>query len=207
MKFPMSILHRYLLKQFLRNLFLACVSLIVLFLVFDFFDRIDNILPKNPNFETVMSYFVFKIPQFFVLSLPVSFIVATLFTYGILSKNSEIVAMRAAGLKLSWLAWPLIICGIIFSLINLLCTETILPHSIRRVKEIYNIDIKRKDETGTYSQENIWWRSGNNFYSVEAFDSRDSSLHQFSQYKLADDFKLRERVDSCLLYTSDAADE
>lgn len=192
----MKILHTYLFKNLLKNVFLASTSMIALFLVVDFFDRIDDILPKNVSFITVIRYFMLKVPQFFVLTLPVSFIIATLFTYGILSKNSEITAMRAAGLKLSWLSWPLLSSALVFSLINLLCSEFVVPDTVKRVKEIYNIDIKEKDKEGIYSQKDLWWRNGRDFYSAEIFDSRDSALMTFSDYEINKDFQVISRIDS-----------
>ena len=188
-----KILHIYIWKNLIRNIFLSTVSLIILFLVFDFFDRIDNILPKDPDFLTVVQYFLFKIPQFFILTLPIAFVIATLFTYGLLSKNSEMTAMRASGLTISWLARPLFLTAFVFSLLNLICGELIVPESARRVKEIYNIDIQQKDLQGTYSQNNIWWRENNNFYSVEAFDSRDATLHTYSRFRIDSDYVVKRR--------------
>ncbi len=191
-----KILHKYIWKSLIRNILLSTISLVLLFLVFDFFDRIDNILPKEPGFFIVFQYFFFKIPQFIVLTLPIAFVIATLFTYGLLSKNSEMTAMRASGLRISWLARPLILTAFLFSVFNLLCSEIIVPASVRRVKEIYNIDILQKDLQGTYSQNNIWWREQDNFYSIEAFDSRDSSLHTFSKFKINPDYQVKRRENS-----------
>ncbi len=191
-----KILHKYIWKSLIRNVLLSNISLVLLFLVFDFFDRIDNILPKDPDFIVVLQYFIFKIPQFFVLSLPIAFVIATLFTYGLLSKNSEMTAMRASGLRISWLARPLILTAFLFSIFNLFCSEVIVPASVRRVKEIYNIDILQKDLQGTYSQNNIWWREDSNFYSIEAFDSRDSSLHTFSMFNIDPNYQVKRRENS-----------
>ena len=190
----MKILHRYLVSQYLRNLALCVCIATVLFMIIDFFDRIDNILAEQASLWMALQYFLFKIPLTIHHMLPVAVLVATLFTLAMLSKNSEITAMRASGLKILWLTRPLLVVGIIVSLVSLLLNETIVPYASRRVSEIYNIDIRRKTERGAYSQENFWWRTGENFFSVDSFDSRDNTLHQLSWFKVNDRGEIMRRT-------------
>ena len=56
----MSIIQKYILKNFLQTLFLCLSGLTILFLIFDFFDRIDNIIAEKPSFVLVAEYFFYK---------------------------------------------------------------------------------------------------------------------------------------------------
>lgn len=114
-----SILHRYILMNLLRNLGLSLLLFTLLFLMIDFFDCIDNIMAAGGTFFSSLLYFIYKIPLTINLMLPVAMLVTTLFTYGILSKNSEMVAMRAAGLSVFWLARPLLFLGLGVSIISM----------------------------------------------------------------------------------------
>ena len=192
----MKILHRYLLRQFTQNLLVALGVFAFLFLIFDFFDRIDNVLAEKPNLFVVLQYFALKVPPTISLMLPVACLVATLFTIGILSRNSEITAMRASGVTLLSMATPIIGVGLITSFFCLLLNETVVPYSNRRVREIYNLDIKQKDKNGYYSQSDFWWRSGNNFYSVTAFDSRTNTFRGLSKFEITKDFDVTKRTDA-----------
>lgn len=192
----MQILHRYILKLLVRNLCLALAVFTLLFLVFDFFDRFDNILPEDVAFGTVVKYFLLKIPLTLNLMLPIAMLVTTLLTIGILSKNSEITAMRASGVTILWIARPLFALGLFVSLFSIFLSETVIPYSSRRVREIYNIDIKQKHKMGAYSQSDFWWRSGNTFYSVDMFDSRNNTLLNLSKFELSKDFQMQKRVDA-----------
>ena len=167
-----------------------------LFLVFDFFDRIDNFIAAGASPVSVIEYFVFKVPLMLNLMLPVAMLVATMFTLGILSKNSEITAMRASGLTVFWIAKPIYILGIVLSLLSILMNETFVPYASRRVAEIYNIDIRQKDKTGRYSQTDFWWRTKDTFYSVNTFDSRVNTLLGFSIFRLSKDFDVVKRTDA-----------
>lgn len=192
----MKILHRYILVQLVRNLLLSLVGFTLLFLIFDFFDRIDNIVAENASVLTGVQYFLFKIPLTVTLMLPVAMLVATMLTIGLLSKNSEITAMRASGTAVMWLARPVLAVGIGASILALFLNEAVVPYTTRRVKEIYNIDIRQKDKRGGYSQSDIWWRSKNSFYSVGMFDSRTNQMLDFSEFKLGDDFTIERRIDA-----------
>jgi len=190
----MKILHRYILSQLLRNLLLSLMIFSLLFLVFDFFDRIDNIMREGAGLWTVISYFLYKVPLTISLMMPVAILVSVLFTVGILSKNSEITAMRASGLKIFWLARPILLTGILLSIATLIFNETLVPYSARRVREIYNIDIRQKTQKGGYNQKNFWWRNSDTFYSVASFDSRSNTLHDLSIIDLKKDSRVSSRT-------------
>ena len=192
----MKILHRYILVQLLRNLLLCLMVVVFLFLVFDFFDRIDNIMAEDVSVFTIAQYFLFKIPLTMSLMLPVAMMASILFTIGIMSKNSEITAMRASGATVRWIATPLFLLGFSTSLFAIMLNETIIPYCQRRAHEIYNIDIRQKDKSGSYSQSDFWWRAKDSFYSVGTFDSRTSTLHDISIFEINDRFAVHKRIDA-----------
>jgi lipopolysaccharide export system permease protein len=192
----MSIIHRYILSSLLRNLALCITLFAALFLVIDFFDRIDNIVAAGASFGSAIEYFLFKVPLTLNLMIPLAFLVATLFTLGTLSKNSELTAMRAAGLSTFYLARPIYIAGIIVSLLSIVFNETIVPTATRRVKEIYNIDIQKKDARGAYSQSNYWGRKNNRFINLNMFDSRTDSMMGISVFHVNSDFEVTRRTNA-----------
>ncbi len=193
----MNRLQRYIYKQLMYFLALSIAVMTSLFLVFDFLDRIDNILAANAAFSSAVLYFLLKIPLTITLMLPISMLAATLFTYGSLAKQGEITAMRAAGMSLWALSRPVLIAGIGVSVFAFVLNETVVPGASKRVREIYNIDINQKDKTGTYSQGDLWWREGSRFYTVEQFDSRDGSLNGVTWFDLAErEFAPERRTDA-----------
>jgi lipopolysaccharide export system permease protein len=192
----MKILHRYILIQFSRNFFLALLTLSFLFLIVDFFDRIDNISRADASFGMTISYFLLKMPLIVSLMLPPSMLAATMFTIGLLSRNSELTAMRATGVTVLWLGKPLLAFGLLVSVCAILINEFVVPGAQRRVREIYNIDIMHKDKAGTYNQSDFWWRDGDSLYSVAMFDSRTDTLLELSKFELTPEFHVSVRQDA-----------
>ncbi|NLF25523.1 MAG: LPS export ABC transporter permease LptG [Deltaproteobacteria bacterium] len=192
----MKTIHRYITRELLRNFLLCSMGFCFLFLMLDIFDRLDNLAQEDASMGLVLKYFLFKVPPYFNMTLPVAMLVSTMLTIGLLSKNSEITAMRASGLKISWIARPVLVIGLILSLFSMLLAETVVPYCVRREKEIYNIDIREKHKTGSYSQNDFWWRSGHEFYSVAMFDSRDDTLHGLSKLEIGPGFRINRRTDA-----------
>ncbi len=192
----MSIIQRYVLKLAAKNLFASLAIFCALFLIFDFFERVDHLIFEGASFWLTVNYFLLKIPLFVSLMLPVSMLVAVVLTLGILAKNSEIIAMRAAGLKIFWIARPLFMLAGGLSVFSILLNETLVPYTQRRQSEIYNIDIRQKDKRGGYSQENFWWRDKDKFYKVDMFDSRSNQMLGLSEFEINENFELARRTDA-----------
>ena len=192
----MKLLHRYIFSLLIRNFAIGLSMFVFLFLMVDFFDRLDNVLGEGASIWLIILYFACKIPLMITLMLPVALIFATLFTFGLLSKSSEITAMRASGLTVVWLARPLIIFGFILSIFSLFLNEVIVPISERRQKEIYNLEIRQKDKKGGYSQTDFWWRNGDHFFTIDLFNSRTKSMQNLSDFEVTADWQVIRRTDA-----------
>jgi lipopolysaccharide export system permease protein len=192
----MKILHRYIFGLLIRNFGIGLSMFVFLFLMVDFFDRFDNVLGEGASVWLIIQYFACKVPLMVTLMLPVALIFATLFTFGLLSKSSEITAMRASGLTVIWLARPLLVLGFALSLFSLFLNEIVVPASERRQKELYNIEIRQKDKKGGYNQSDIWWRNGDNFFTIDLFNSRTTSMHNLSEFQINADWHVIRRTDA-----------
>ena len=192
----MKIIRRYLLRTYLRNLSLCLAVSLLLFLLIDFFDRIDNIVSEDASALLTVQYFLFKTPSLLYLMLPLSVLASTMLTVGMLSKDSEITAMRACGVTIFWIARPLLLTGLAISFFALVLNETVIPAATRRAGEIYNIDIRKKDLRGGYSQHDFWWRTKDRFFSINTFDSRSNTLLGLSLFTVNEGFEAYERLDA-----------
>ncbi len=201
----MNIITRYIYHQVIRNLALSVFIFSALFLFVDFFDRIDSILERESSFGTMLSYFSLKLPYFLLMTLPISMLVAALFTIGLLTRSSELTAMRASGFTLFSLSRPIFVVGLGVSLFSFLLSETVIPYSQRRVHEMWNVDIKQRDQDGHYDRRRFWFREGADFYSISLFDSRENALLDLSILSLDSSFLMRRRRDAHkAVYLSDS---
>ncbi len=193
--FP-SIIQKYVLSAFINIFFICLFASVGLFLVFDLFERIDLFIRESVSFSMALNYMFYKIPLILQLMMPVATLVATLFAIGRLSQSSEITAMRAVGTSLFYILKPLLVMGLLLSLIMFLNAETIVPNATQKLERIYHFDIKKKAEKGTFSRSNFWHREKNKFYNFGLYDSKTTTLKNISIYELDKNFSLDYRTDA-----------
>jgi lipopolysaccharide export system permease protein len=59
----MKIVDRYLTNEFLSKLLLITLSLVSLFLIIDFFEKIRMFLSNDASFRQIVSFFTFRLPK------------------------------------------------------------------------------------------------------------------------------------------------
>src|SRR5207245_9154947 len=91
---------------------LLMVIFVFLYETFTLFDLVDDIARHKVPFLTVVDYFRYLTPFLLYNFFPLGALVAVLVTLGVMSKNNEIVAIKAGGTSLHRLAVPLVLAGL-----------------------------------------------------------------------------------------------
>jgi LPS export ABC transporter permease LptG/LPS export ABC transporter permease LptF len=134
----LSILDWYVLKHGLRISALSAAGLLALFYIATFIDLSDHLFKGRTSALTILRYLWYASPQFVYYLTPLAVLMGALVTIGALTKNSELVVMKACGVSLYRAATPLLILAIIGSAILLGLEEGILASSNRRADAINN---------------------------------------------------------------------
>jgi len=109
----MKQLDLYLIRQFLTILGISILGFTCIFLVVDLIENLDRFIDNNVPWKFVSKYYVYTVPWFFNIALPMAMLIATVFSVGLLVKRNEWTAMKSSGISLYRIAIPLIIIGII----------------------------------------------------------------------------------------------
>lgn len=125
----MRILRNYFLKEFLGPLFLALVVLTVVMMLGNLIKIADLIINKGVDIYNVAKLFLFLMPYLLTYTVPIATLVAVLMALGRLSNSNEIVAIKANGINLFSLIAPLLIVGIIISLILVVFNDRVIPYA------------------------------------------------------------------------------
>jgi LPS export ABC transporter permease LptG/LPS export ABC transporter permease LptF len=156
-RFPL-ILDEYVMGSFLRNFALVLVSLIVLFIIFTFFELIGDILRYRTPLVVVGDYLLNLVPFILNLVLPLCSLVAVLITFGALNRNSELTAMKATGISLYRIVAPMLVVATLLSGLLFIFDETYLPAANRRQEALLS-EIKGKPAQ-TFLRPDRKWMSG-----------------------------------------------
>jgi lipopolysaccharide export system permease protein len=156
----MTILFRYIFREYAK-IFLMCFSgLLTIYLVIDFFEKIRRFLRYDVSLAPLLLYFGLKIPAISFQIAPLAILMATLLTLGLLSRSNEITAMRSCGISLPWISSPFIVFATGIALILLSFSSTIIPLASEQAEAIRLIQIEKKSAPLTVKASQPWARIG-----------------------------------------------
>ena len=191
----LSLLDRYVGKQYLKIVMLSFVGLLGIFYISTFVDLSDKLFKGETTVRTIFEYFWFATPQFVYFVLPISALVATLVTVGLLTKSSELTVMKACGISLYRASLPLLLFSLVWSGLLFAMGESFLADANRRAESIR--DVIRGVTPQTFDILNRKWvmSSDGDIYNYLHFDPDKEELHGLTTYRFAqDDWKLAERA-------------
>ena len=84
-----KLVDKYILQHFIGKVFITLLAFIVIFLLVDIVDHLDHIMDSEMSSREIIRYYYHTVPWYFSLGLPMSLLLATVFTFGILQKNNE----------------------------------------------------------------------------------------------------------------------
>jgi len=181
--FP-NILDRYVMREFAKVLVLVVGSVVALGIVADYNGLAKDINQNHIPFSVVLSYYRFGVFQIIDYSLSLSVLAATLITFGILSKNNEVTALKSSGVSLYRVALPVLVTAILMSGLSYLMLDYVLPYSNRRSEEIHNL-IKGKNRVATQHQQRLWFLGhGRYIINFLAYDRGRKQLSQVQVFEL-----------------------
>ncbi len=106
-----GILDRYVASSYLRVVVLSAVGMAGIFYISTFLDLADKVFKGQATWGMLGEYFWYATPQYVYYILPLSVLLATLVTIGLLTKNSELIVMKACGISLYRVALPMLVGG------------------------------------------------------------------------------------------------
>src|SRR5881296_975140 len=125
----MRLLDRYVIRNFVQ-VYLYCIAgFISIWLIFDVSDNISTFIDQHIGLLLVVRYYATQIPQVLIILLPVSLLLALLFTLGRMSRANEIVSMLTAGVSLPRVLLPLIGMGLLTVAASMALNYSLAPHA------------------------------------------------------------------------------
>ena len=124
------LIDKWLIAQLVPPLFFSISAFTVVSLsVGVMFDLIRKIVEFGLPLGLALKILFLKLPGFLVLSFPMSVLLSTLLTYGKLSSNSELLALRSIGIKTSRFIVPALIVSIFMTGITFFFNNSLVPYS------------------------------------------------------------------------------
>lgn len=133
--FPSRTLTIYLAKLFIVRILAMLVMLVLVLMMLDLLSNSGKILAVEGNGQgELLTYVGYRIPQLIQSFLPYSVLLATLITLVALNQNSEVIAMKAAGLSAHQVLAPLLLTAGLVSVVSFAFNEQVVTRSTSALK-------------------------------------------------------------------------
>jgi lipopolysaccharide export system permease protein len=125
----MRLLDRYIIRNFLQPYFYCILGFLSIWLIFDISDNSSTIFDERAPLMLVVKFYWSQIPQVLVILLPVSLLLALLFSLGRMSRSNEIVSMLTAGVSVPRVILPLLAIGLLTTGVTLALNYSLAAHA------------------------------------------------------------------------------
>lgn len=183
--FRANILDGYIGQMYAKVFALTFVGLLGIFQISTFIDLSDKLFKGQATGGMLLEYMWYATPQYMYYCIPLSVLIGGLVTFGLLTRNSELIVMRACGISLYRSAAPLLLFAVVASGVLFLFEENVLAYSNRRAEAIRHVI--RGGSARTFDVLNRKWIVGRKgeIYNYVFFDPRRHELNGFSVFKFA----------------------
>jgi lipopolysaccharide export LptBFGC system permease protein LptF len=181
-----QIIDGYILSSFLFYFCVLLVSFVFMIHVFQFFELLSDMVKNRIPMSRMFTFLFFLTPKLIYDSTPISVLVAVLVTFGILSKNNEITAMKACGISLYRLSVPVLLASLVLTGALFVFDHYVVPGANVKQDAVRN-EIKGRPVQTYLRPDRKWIRGeGSDFrvYYYRYFDAADRVMLGVQVYEL-----------------------
>ncbi|MFU8780308.1 MAG: LptF/LptG family permease [Kiritimatiellia bacterium] len=125
----MKLIDRYLLKLLIAPIIYCLGGFMMIIIISEIFGDVSRILDARPPWYIVLRFYLSVLAPMLRYLIPAALMLATLYTLFGLTRNSELVAMRATGISIYRLMTPFLFVGLMFSLLSAVLDEFWAPRA------------------------------------------------------------------------------
>jgi LPS export ABC transporter permease LptG len=178
-----TLLDSYVARQYAGILAMTVLGLLGLFYISTFLDLSDKLFKGQVTLGMLLSFLAWSTPEFLSYIVAIAVLLAGLVTVGLLTKNSELIVMRACGISIYRTAVPMVAFALLASGALLALQEYVLPTSNRRAEQLNHLIRYGKPQPSDVL--NRKWLVGldGQIYHYQYYDPRRQEVHAMSVFR------------------------
>lgn len=192
----MRVLDKYVLRRFLTTFLFAIVAFVLIVIFVDMVGNLGKFIDKSVPTSIIFKYYLFYIPQVVSLILPMSVLLAAMFSLGQLARHDELTAIKSAGVSLNRILLPLFTLSVVMSIAAFVFDDRAVPAASRKKSEI---EMQYLDAHKKYSKtriENLFLRDSlDRRVFIGRFDTGSKIAHRVTIQKYQGN-RIVERLDA-----------
>ena len=132
----MSLLDRYIFKELIIPFTISLGALCFIVFTKEMLRLVELLVSKGIGIMAVLNIVIHLMPSFLVLTLPIACLISTITAFSRLSYDKELVAMRAAGMSLLRITFPVFIFSFLVFLLTIYFSQWGQPWSNVSLKQV-----------------------------------------------------------------------
>lgn len=189
----MRILDKYIVKRIALGYLFILLVFIGLYFVIDSFSNLSDILKNKPPLPVIGQYYLYSMPLIILRVSPLALLIGTLYTFGELNRNNEIITIRASGLSIFKIAVPVILFSLLVSSAIFFLQEKTLIKSQRTTENI-KIKFIKDDDSNSNVENNLAFTSGNMIVFAAKFIPQEKKLENVIIFEKNEEGKIAKQI-------------
>ncbi len=188
----MTIIDRHIIREISRYFGWILTTVTSIYIIAEFFDRIDNLVESQMPFTKAVLLFFSRIP--FEHLIPMSILLAVLVVFGLMGRHNELTALRTSGVSIYRCLRAPLAAGIGACIFMVICAEMMLP-ILRSTANRYQLETGKQIQINTRRQD-VWLRGERFIAHIRHFDMKRSTAFDVSINFFDAQFRLVRRLEA-----------
>ena len=129
----------YILREFSITFLFVSLFFTLISLIVDIFENLNKFIDNEVTSSVLVEYYIAAIPSMISVTIPVTCLVASVFTYGMMVQKKEWLVFKSSGLSLYRLSIPILFLGLLLSIGSFFFDNTVVIKNNKIQNEIKKI--------------------------------------------------------------------
>lgn len=181
----MKLLDKYVLKEMIGPFLISLFAFVVLWVGRVVFDNMDVMFRMRTPVSLALRLVIYQLPWVLCMSLPFAVLFAVSLAVNRLGRDSEITAIRMAGTPIRRVFLPMLIVGLLLSVVTLWMGESVEPRANHEAERTKRFILGMQPVPPI--QQDVFFRSDQYCFYVQRVDrssARDVTLQGIMIYEL-----------------------
>ena len=183
-------LENYVGREFLKLMGLSLLTFVSLFVIVDFFEKIDRLVRAQLGAADLLAYLMLKLPFAIGQVLPAAVLLGVMLTFGLMSRSHETMAIRTSGLNILSLIRPILVYSGMVALLLLSLNLYLIPWSQGQLNLFWQTQVDKKPPRNLHTMENFWYKGDQAIYNIVMFQKDIQTMEGVKIYLFDRQFHL-----------------
>ncbi len=184
------LLENYVAREFLKITLLSFTAFFTLYLVVDFFEKIDQLVRANLGAAEMGHYVLLRAPLALKEVISPAILLGSMLTFGLLARTRETMAVRTSGLDILQLIRPVLLLSALAAAFVLALHLYLIPWSQATLNLFWETQVQKKPPRSLINPEHLWYKGDRAIYNILLYRKDIKTLEGVKIFRFDDQFKL-----------------